>query len=162
VAVSKQQLVTFVATSKCRASRDVLHEPAVISFANVPDGCQYPTPGPIMNPPTSRPAFEVVEGGAGTPVMDRYRRSPPLRARTESEALAALPSANAVGIGTLCIRFALLLPFARGGCKFDNAACWCGWYRVQYLCTPSRGSEITLSRTRKTLLLRRVPCHAAA
>lgn len=45
VAVSKQQLVTFTATSRCRASFDVLHEPPVISFANMPDGCQYSHPG---------------------------------------------------------------------------------------------------------------------
>lgn len=65
VAVSKQQLVTFAAASRCRASWDVLHEPPVTSFANMPDGCQYSTPidhEPAC-PPTSRPASSLKGGG---------------------------------------------------------------------------------------------------
>ena len=38
-------------------------------------------------------------------------------------------------------RFAFRLPSTveEGRAKFDNATCWCGWYRVRYLCTPLAG-----------------------
>lgn len=65
VAVSKQQLVTFAAASRCRACWDILHEPPVTSFANMPDGCQYSTriDHEPACPPTSRPASSLKGGG---------------------------------------------------------------------------------------------------
>lgn len=98
--VSKQQLVTFAATSRCRASFDVLHERPVISFANMPDGCQYSTR--VDHEPAHQPTGVGVEGGRAPRAMPALSLTAP-RGRAESEALTALPSASAIGIGTLAL-----------------------------------------------------------
>lgn len=128
-------------------------------------GANIPTR--VDNEPAHQPTGVEVEGGRAPRAMPASSLTAP-RGRTESEALTALPSASAIGIGTLALHSSC--PWEEGRAKFDNAAFRCGWFGCHICAHPLRGVQKTKSDCRSKLsttrerspFLRRVPCYAAA